>query len=344
MYYTHSQFPLKVRQVLVPWHKKMIMLAFRACGMAAYPLYYIGNINLSEFSNLQDSQTIKASTLFVAATPIGNLGDATPRLKNALLNADLVACEDTRVTGKLLEKLEIPRKKLVSYHDKNEIKRAEEIITLMTEQTMNVVLVSDAGTPCVSDPGYRMVDLAHKNAINVVPIVGASAMLALLMCSGLPSDRFSFVGFLPHKVEARKKEISSWSKLGGSTIFYETATRITDSLKIIETTWPNSKVAIGRELTKTFEEVIKLSISEAQDWVEEKKRTHSLKGEFVLMVSGFNEVKLDHDAVGLVEKLAAEEFAAGKSHKQLMKEFSHYPIERQALYNLLLKVKKSRQD
>ena len=112
MYYTHRQFPLKVRQVLVPWHKKMIMLAFRACGMAAYPLYYIGNFNLSEFSNLQDSQTIKASTLFVAATPIGNLGDATARLKNALLNADLVACEDTRVTGKLLEKLEIPHKKI----------------------------------------------------------------------------------------------------------------------------------------------------------------------------------------------------------------------------------------
>jgi 16S rRNA (cytidine1402-2'-O)-methyltransferase len=287
------------------------------------------------------SENVKGCVLYVVATPIGNLGDVTPRLRNVLSSVDLLACEDTRVTGKLLERLEITAPKLISYHDNNEQQKASDIITQMIDQDLSVAIVSDAGSPCISDPGYRLVSLAHENDIKVVPIVGPSALITLAMASGLPTDRFSFIGFLPHKKEARKKEVSLWTKALGSVLFYESATRIEDSLKIIKGVWPNAMVAVGRELTKTYEEIVSLKIVDAVNWIEKKISTNTLKGEFVVMVSGFGEQLDKESMISVIKDEALKGYSEGKSHKKLLKEMSHYNMDRSELYQLLLEVKKS---
>lgn len=279
--------------------------------------------------------------LYIVATPIGNSFDISPRAKEVLTNVDLVACEDTRVTGKLFERLELTPPKLISYHDKNESQRAEEILEKMLSDNLNVAIVSDAGTPCVSDPGYRIAALAHEKNIKVIPVPGASAVITLAMASGLPTDRFCFIGFLPHKKEARKSEVEGWNKSFGSVIFYEAATRIEDSLKIISSIWPKAKIAIGRELTKTFEEIVQFSAQESMSWIAEKNKSHSLKGEFVVMCSGFESVLSEEDLVSRITKEAEKGFLEGKSHKKLLKEMAHYNFERSKLYDLLLDIKKS---
>ena len=169
---------------------------------------------------------VPGCALYVVATPIGNMYEASPRVRGILESVDVVACEDTRVTGKLFERLEISPPKLVSYHDKNESERAGQLIKKIVDENINMAIVSDAGAPCISDPGYRLVSLAHEHGIRVVPISGPSALISLSMAAGLPTDRLTFLGFLPHKKEARNAEVKSWSQQLGSVVFYDTATRI----------------------------------------------------------------------------------------------------------------------
>src|SRR5215470_11989644 len=193
-------------------------------------------------------------TLFLVATPIGNLGDISRRALETLSQVDLIACEDTRHTIKLLNHFGI-EKPLKSYHDFNEEKKAEEFAEKLTGD-MQIALVSDAGMPAISDPGYRIVRLCRERGISVVAIPGPNAAITALAASGLPSDEFIFVGFLPAKTNARRDKLTELSNVTCTLVFYEAPHRIEESLKNIQEVFGDRKVCIAREITKIHEEYV----------------------------------------------------------------------------------------
>ena len=186
--------------------------------------------------------------LYVVATPIGNLEDITYRAVRVLGEVDLIACEDTRQTRKLLDHYGI-QKPAVSYHEHNETERAEELAGRLREGAA-IALVSDAGAPLVSDPGYRLVRAAIESGIAVYPIPGPSAVVAALSASGLPTDSFRFAGFLPHKPGQRIKALEAIADEHVTVIFYEAPHRILESLEAVEQTLGDRPVVVARELTK----------------------------------------------------------------------------------------------
>lgn len=220
--------------------------------------------------------------LTLVATPIGNISDTTPRSIEALKTATLVACEDTRVTGRLLNKLGIvAHGRLVAFHDKNETALAGNIADRM-ENGENVVLVADAGTPTISDPGFRLVRECHKRGLNVTTTPGASAAITALSISGLPSDQFLFVGFLAPKSAARKRFLKSNEGGNYTIVVYESCHRIEKFLNdLIETLGPERYICVCRELTKLHETVF---TGPAQE-VREKVLNSSQKGEFVVCIA-----------------------------------------------------------
>ncbi len=221
----------------------------------------------------------QTGVLYVVATPIGNLEDITYRAVRILREADLIACEDTRHTRKLLERYGI-EKPLVSYHEHNEGQRAQELIAKLKAGAM-VAQVSDAGMPGISDPGYRVVRLAVEQRIKVVPVPGPSAVIAALAASGLPTDAFEFRGFLPAKAGQRRTTLESLRSTQHTVVFYEAPHRILESLEdVVEVLGPQRRVAIARELTKVHEEFVRGTALE----VLETARTHELKGEITFLI------------------------------------------------------------
>ena len=190
--------------------------------------------------------------LYIVATPIGNLGDITLRAVDVLKRCDGVACEDTRVTGKLLKHLGIS-KPLWRYDDHSEHRDRTRLVDSM--KTRAVALVSDAGTPMISDPGYRLVNDCRAEGIPVTALPGACAAVTGLALSGLPNDRFLFAGFLPSKDKARREVLEELGAVDATLVFYETAPRLSKSLAAIEQALPNREVAVARELTKLHEDV-----------------------------------------------------------------------------------------
>lgn len=201
------------------------------------------------------TNTEGAGCLYVVATPIGNLEDISLRALRILKEADLIACEDTRETQKLLSHFDIS-KRLVSYHEHNEITRAPEIV-IDLEQGARVALVSDAGTPAISDPGHRLVSLCLRHGIQVVPIPGASAFVAALAASGMPIDQFSFIGFLPSRPTARRKALRALAAEPRTIAIYEAPHRVLDTLEDALEILGNRPAVIAREVTKAFEEFIR---------------------------------------------------------------------------------------
>ena len=193
------------------------------------------------------------SALYLVATPIGNLGDITLRALETLAGADVLACEDTRVTRVLLDRYGI-RQKPTPYHEHNAGEAGPRLIEALLAGK-SVALVSDAGTPLVSDPGFRLVGQALEAGIRVVPIPGASAVLAALTASGLPSDAFMFAGFLPVKGGQRRSRLSALTAVPATLIFFESPRRLSDSLAAMADVFGDRQAAVGRELTKTFEEM-----------------------------------------------------------------------------------------
>lgn len=201
------------------------------------------------------------TALYLVATPIGNLGDITLRALETLAAADVLACEDTRVTRVLLDRYGI-RQRPVAYHEHNAAEAGPKLIAAL-EAGRSVALVSDAGTPLVSDPGYRLVEEAVALGIRVVPIPGASAVLATLTASGLPSDTFLFAGFLSVKDGQRRSRLEELKPVGATLIFFESPRRLADSLAAMaETLGGERQAAIGRELTKAFEEIRRGTLGE----------------------------------------------------------------------------------
>ncbi len=192
--------------------------------------------------------------LYLVSTPIGNLNDMTDRARQTLEQATVIACEDTRTTNKLLTLLGISTTaKMLAYHEYNADKMRPTLISLL-EKGETVVLVSDAGTPLVSDPGYRLVRDCLDQGITVFPVPGANALLPALQLSGLPSDRFFFVGFLSSKKNARQKELQEVAAVPGTLIFYESPHRVKDTLTDMLTILGNRQASVVREITKKFEE------------------------------------------------------------------------------------------
>lgn len=221
--------------------------------------------------------------LFIVATPIGNLQDITLRAIETLKSCDLIVCEDTRLTGKLLLHYKI-KKQLYSLNDFNE-ETASYIILEQLHDGKNIALVSDAGTPLISDPGYRLVRLAHEHNVSVVPIPGATSPVTALSASGLPSDSFLFIGFLPKSNKKKSKLFEKFNTmlctkdLCPTLIFFESPHRIIETLKVIKDTIGDCKIVLARELTKVHEEFIYKPISEVLQHYSNKKP----KGEFVVL-------------------------------------------------------------
>jgi len=223
--------------------------------------------------------------LFLVATPIGNLEDITYRALKILAEVDLVAAEDTRRTLNLLNHFQI-KQRMISYFRHNERERSGEIIDKLLAGS-NIALVSDAGMPGISDPGYWLVAEAVKKGIMVIPIPGASAVVTALAASGLPTDSFWFEGFLPRKVKERTLILAELAKVRGTIIFYEAPHRLRVTIKHIYQVLGDREAVIARELTKVHEEFIRGPLSELISWVE----NNSLKGEFTILIAGTKTVK-----------------------------------------------------
>ncbi len=221
--------------------------------------------------------------LYIVATPIGNLEDITFRAVRVLREVDRIACEDTRQTRKLLDHYGIS-KATVSYHEHNEHARSEELVRQL-EAGDNIAMVSDAGTPLIADPGFRVVREAREHGIRVVPIPGPSAVITALSAAGLPTDAFAFFGFLPPKSGQRRKALEEARTLEMTVIFYETPHRIEDALADIADVFGDAPIVLGRELTKLHEEFLSGTAAELRIALETRT---AVKGEFTVIVGKSN--------------------------------------------------------
>ena len=221
-----------------------------------------------------------APGLYIVATPIGNLEDITLRALRVLKEADLIACEDTRHTQKLLNHYGITTR-TISYHEHNEASRAEELVREL-EKSVRIALVTDAGMPGISDPGYRVVAKAVEHGIPVVPVPGASAFVAALAASGLPTDSFEFHGFLPPKSGQRRQVLESIKNSQQTQVFYEAPHRVKDAVEdVVEILGANRQVVIAREVTKIHEEFVR---GKAAEVLETLNSHPQVKGEITLLI------------------------------------------------------------
>jgi len=259
--------------------------------------------------------------LYLVATPIGNLGDITLRALDVLKCVDRIACEDTRQTQKLLNHFGITTP-TVSCHEHNERQRATELIEAL-KAGGRIALVSDAGMPGISDPGGWLTAEAIAAGVDVTPIPGASAALSALIASGLPSDEFHFIGFLPEKAGARRtrlEELAAKNAAGCTLVFYEAPHRILETLADLESVWgPELRVVLARELTKVHEEFLRGTVAEARRELEGRDR---VRGEFVLLVAPpeAGVVKAASQKVG--ERIAQMQAADGIDEKEALKRLA----------------------
>jgi len=251
-------------------------------------------------------------TLYVVATPIGNLADMTFRAVWILREVALIACEDTRRTARLLQAHEIATP-MTSFFEHNERWKGERILRTLRDGR-DVALVSDAGTPGISDPGFRLVREARAEGLAVVPVPGASAAVAALSVSGLPTDRFLFVGFLPSRSHARRQALQDLAKQRETLVVYEAPTRVLSTLADMADVWGNRDAFLCREATKVHEEYVRASLSVLRERLAEKGE---VKGEIVLVVEGAPEpTAADGDAETVYAALAAE----GMTRREAVKE------------------------
>jgi 16S rRNA (cytidine1402-2'-O)-methyltransferase len=260
-----------------------------------------------------------AGRLYVVATPIGNMGDLSPRAADVLAKVDVVAAEDTRVTGKLLARIDA-KNRMVSYREQTEHKLSADLVERMLAGE-SVALVSDAGTPTISDPGYRLVHAAAEAGIEVVSVPGPSAVIALLSVSGLPTDRFRFEGFPPPRASARRRLLESLRGAGTTVVFYESPHRIVDFLGELAVALGDPRVAAGRELTKMHEEVLRGTASSVAAHFEAREP----RGEFVVAVQvPVEESELTGEALAReVDALAAEGLGAKEIAARLKSRGAH---------------------
>lgn len=271
--------------------------------------------------------------LYIVSTPIGNLDDITLRAINILKEVDLIACEDTRTTRKLLSRYQI-QKRLTSYHEHNKVEKANELLSVL-EGGKSVALVTDAGTPGISDPGYRIVKLASENGIPVIPVPGASAVIAALSISGLPTSSFAFLGFPPKQKKRLSEFLQRLKTYPETLVFYESPKRVIKTLELISEVFGKRNVSVSREITKMFEETLRGPVT---DILSALKSRDSLKGEFVLVVEGNSEASENIDA-DTVEKILLHLKIEGNSLKDSVKQVADDSgISKSRIYKMALEI------
>ncbi|GAA6183475.1 MULTISPECIES: 16S rRNA (cytidine(1402)-2'-O)-methyltransferase [Aliiglaciecola] len=270
---------------------------------------------------------VKTGTLFIVSTPIGNLDDITHRAIKVLNEVDLIAAEDTRHSQKLLQHWGV-KTRMTAVHDHNEKQISNRLIEQLKEG-LNVALISDAGTPLISDPGYNLVNRCREQEVTVVPIPGVCAAIAALSASGLPTDQFLFYGFLPVKQVAKHSVLERLNSETATTVFYESPRRIADTVKaIIEVLGEDRKLSIAKEITKTFETFYSASAVEVLAWLLED--ANHQRGEFVLMVAGApkNDNELPAESLQLL-KILLQDLPLKKAAALTAQ---HFGVKKNALY------------
>jgi 16S rRNA (cytidine1402-2'-O)-methyltransferase len=282
-------------------------------------------------TDVQDN--LPTGCLYLVATPIGNLEDITLRALRVLKEADLIACEDTRQTQKLLQHYAI-HKELVSYHAHNELTRAPELV-IQLEEGAQVALVSDAGTPVVSDPGHRLVAQCLRHHIPVVPVPGPSAFVAALAASGLPTEEFLFVGFLPSRAGARRKKLEALKSEPRALVLYEAPHRLAETLSDAADILGSRHGVVARELTKIHEEFLRGSLAELRD----AARQRAPRGEITLLIGPPADGELQASpGVSLKQRVEQLEAEAGLDRKAALKQAARERglAKREAYKQLLL--------
>ena len=278
--------------------------------------------------------TAKPGQLSVVSTPIGNLGDLSPRAAEAMETADILACEDTRMTRKLLALTgHRTSAKFMPYHDHNGHSVRPKILASIADG-LNVVLVSDAGTPLISDPGYKLVAAAHERGFRVTTIPGPSAVLAGLASAGLPSDRFLFAGFIPHGSNATRKAFNEFAKLTVTSIWFETPRRLATSLSLMAEVFGSRLAVVARELTKLHEELQRAPLDELARLYEHQDPT---RGEVVILVEGASQKAAIFDDTMLKNMLAEElQISSLRDAVKTVTELSGQP--RRKIYQLAIEL------
>ena len=274
-----------------------------------------------------------AGTLYIVATPVGNLEDITFRAVKVLKQVDLIAAEDTRHSKKLLSHYDI-KTKLVSCHEHNEANKTHQIIAHL-KNGLDIALISDAGTPSISDPGYKLVTAVAKEMLPIIPIPGCSAAIAGLSVSGLPTDSFLFLGFLPKKQQKQKQALEAIKNQKPTLIFYESPRRIKTLINNMLNTFGDRKACLAREITKLHEEYLRGTLSEILKALDEKK---SIKGECSLFVQGCSEEKsINQEELEkiILERLSTTNSKTSELSKQISKKFN---ISKKLVYDLILKL------
>lgn len=285
------------------------------------------NLNFDNSKNI-----VQKGVLYVVATPIGNLEDITIRAIKTLAGVDIIAAEDTRTTSKLLSHFNIPTR-LISYHEHNEQNRAQELISRL-EQGEAVALVSDAGTPSVSDPGFRLVKASLEKGLPVIPIPGVSAAITAICAAGLPTDSFIFVGFLPRKKGRRLELIKSLSNEKRTMIFYESPKRILKLLGEIAGVLGDRPAVLAREMTKLHEEFIRGNLSEIAEVLELR---NSVKGECTLVVTGKEKEQILVDSI--IDEIYERLEDPNQRPSSLAKELAaKYSIQKTIVYEEIQKL------
>ena len=274
------------------------------------------------------------SALYIVPTPIGNLDDITLRAIEVLKNATLIAAEDTRHSKILLDKLGISGTRMISCHDHNEEQRADVIIEEVKKGGI-VALISDAGSPLINDPGYRVVTICSKADVKVVPLPGPCALITALEASALPTDRFMFCGFFPVKEKELTETVQALANVDYTAVFYETPRRIIDTMEIVGKVLPEHDVTLCREMTKTFESFYRLKAKDAVEFL--KADADRTKGEFVVAIGA---LKVETSSIPANVEKALKELIKTSPVKQVAAVLADLTgIKKNDLYNLALKLK-----
>ena len=278
-----------------------------------------------------------AGVLYIVATPIGNLEDITLRALRVLKEVDLIAAEDTRHTRNLLNHYDI-RTPLTSYHEHNERTKARPLVDRLLGGE-NIALVSDAGTPAISDPGYRLVVDAIHVGIRVIPVPGAAALVAALSAGGLPTDRFTFEGFLPARKQERRARLQELRQDARTLVFYEAPHRLNESLQDMQQILGDREIVVGRELSKVHEEFLRGTVSE----VIARLADREVKGEITIVVHGCtDECQVSEENIGTEIHRLIDEGMGMKDISELLGE--RYHVSKRRIYQLALKLKSEKGD
>jgi len=271
--------------------------------------------------------------LYIVATPIGNLGDISTRALETLKEAEVIACEDTRITKKLFSLLGLSlNKKFITLHDHNEDEHAQILIDIINIENKTVALVSDAGSPLISDPGYKLIRQCREQGIDIYTIPGCCALICALQLSGLPTNKFMFAGFIPNKDKARKDLFNSLKELDATLIFYETAPRILKTLNTAQEIFTNREMSVVREISKIYEETIIGTATELINIFNQKEP----KGEMVFMIAPPSEKEFAQLDLDVLIKQKLQLLPLKTAVKELVSE---YKLNKNEVYTRALELK-----